>query len=503
MNMCRKYLKTGIGGAIILAMPMSVYATTEKSKKPNLIFILTDQLRYDVLGYSGDSIAKTPNIDRLASESVNFINALSCTPVSAAYRASLFTGKYTSSNGMVINELRINPDQQALGHVLTNAGYETGYLGKWHLYGNCSDHHADSCAFVPRGKYRLGFDGVWKAYNFHHNYMSSYYYEDRPVKISYGEGTFEPEVQFKQAMEYLDEVAKSDKPFALVLSVGIPHDPWTKENLPDKYYQMFSPQQFPLPPTWSDVPDPMMDRNTQPKQWVDYWKPNLSEMKRIYYGMTAAIDEYMGNLLKKIDELDLAENTILVFTSDHGEMFGQNGRIFKMSFYDPSARIPLLIRYPDKLKANTKDDICINSVDMMPTLLGLMNLKVPKDVEGVNLSQRITTGKGLEPEMAFMQGMGHTFQWKDGFEWRAVRDKQYTYARYLKGNQELLFDNLSDPLQTTNQIENPQYAKVKQRMKEFMEKKMNELNDQFMPCTYYKQWTTSDRCIIEGAKGKF
>lgn len=488
---------------VTACIPFQGKTANNKEGKPNLIYIMADQLRYDVLGYSGDKVAITPNIDKLATQSVNFTNAITCGPVSAAHRASLFTGKYVSSTGMVINELRINPNQKTLAHVLNEAGYETAYIGKWHLYGNCSDHDNDSCAFIPKGPYRLGFNGVWKAYNFHHNYMNAYYYEDEPVKISYGEGTFEPEIQFNQAMEYIDGAAKTDKPFALVLSVGIPHDPWTKENVPAKYYNMFQTQQFSLPASWSDTPDPLMDRNTDPKRWLNYWKKNLPEMKHIYYAMNTAIDEYLGKLMQQLDDLKLTENTIVVFSSDHGEMFGQNGRVFKMIFYDPAARVPLLIRYPKKLKAGLSDDICINTPDLMPTLLGLMKLPVPKGVEGMNLSQRIVNGRGEEPTMAFMQGMGHTYQWKDGHEWRAVRSKRYTYAQYLVNREELLFDNIADPLQINNLAEKPEFAGIKALMKEYMKHKMSELKDEFQPCSYYKKWVDDNRCIIAGAKGKF
>src|SRR5512137_939488 len=105
-------------------------------KRPNIIFVLADQLRYQSCGYAGDPRARTPHIDQLATQSVNFRQAVTSMPVCSAYRASLFTGKYTSSTGMVINELRLNPDHRCLGHCMTEAGYDTAYIGKWHLYAN-------------------------------------------------------------------------------------------------------------------------------------------------------------------------------------------------------------------------------------------------------------------------------------------------------------------------------------------------------------------------------
>ena len=132
------------------------------ARGPNLVFLLADQLRYQSVGYAGDDKAMTPNLDRLAGQGISFRQFVSNTPVCAAYRASLLTGKYASSTGMVVNELRINPNQDCLGHILTSHGYRTGYFGKWHLWGNqAGSHRKVANAFTPPGPYRLGFDGEW------------------------------------------------------------------------------------------------------------------------------------------------------------------------------------------------------------------------------------------------------------------------------------------------------------------------------------------------------
>ena len=491
-----------IGLSLLTGVPMA--AQQKQQEHPNLIFVITDQLRNDVFGCRGDEIAKTPNIDRFKSESADFTNAIAVTPVLAAARASLFTGKYSTSTGMVINELRLNPNQRAWGHVLTENGYNTSYIGKWHLYGTCSDHHQDECAFIPKGPDRLGFDGEWKAYNFHHNNMNSYYYEDKKEKIYYGEGTYEPEEQFKMAIHSLERLHDEKKPFALFLSVGVPHDPWTKDNVPAKYYDRYKDAPFTLPSNWSDVPDKYMDRNANPQKWVNYWKKNIPEMKRVYYSMVSSIDDYMGELMDKVSELGLDENTIIVFFSDHGEMFGENGRIFKMIFYDSAAKVPFLVRWKGKIQPGLEIDACLNTPDIMPTLLGMMQLPVPETVEGMDLSPLAFGKKCEEPDFAFMQGMGHTFQWKDGHEWRAVRDKRYTYAKYLVDGKELLFDNVNDPKQTKNLVAEPEFAEILVGKRQQMASKMKELNDEFKPCSWYRgHWVDENRCIRAAAKGKF
>ncbi len=490
--------------AAIFFVTMILSAGCEQKQKPNLVYVFADQLRYDVLGYMGDGKAITPHIDKLASEGVYFTNSVSVSPVCAPYRASLFTGKYSSSTGMVVNEIRMNPNHKTIAHVLQDGGYETGYIGKWHLWGAAAGgHHDDKNSFTPQGTGRLGFDGVWKSYGFHHNNYNSYYYENEPQKIYYGEGVFEPEAQFDMAIDFLKESARSEKPFALFLSVGIPHDPWDKENVPEVYYNMFKDVEFPLPETMSDYPDQYMDRNRDPEKWLDYWKPNMSEFKRVYYAMNAALDTYMGRLTSALEVQGLADNTILVFTSDHGEMFGENSRVYKMTFYEKAARIPLIIRWPKKIKSGRSLDACINTPDIMPTLLGMMDLPVPAEVEGLDMSELVLTGDGPEPAYAFMQGMGHTYLWLDGFEWRAVRDKQYTYARYLKDGKELLFDNVNDPLQSANLADNQEYAEKLKELRSQMAHKMVELNDQFMTCTWYRDHWTEDRIIKASARGTF
>lgn len=473
-------------------------------KKPNLVYVFADQLRYDVFGFEGDEKAITPNIDKLAAEGVCFTNSVSVSPVCAPHRASLFTGKYTSSTGMVVNEIRMNPNHRTIAHVLNEGGYETGYIGKWHLWAaEAGGHNKVKNSYIPPGPYRLGFNGLWKSYNFHHNNFNSYYYEDEPEKIYYGEGVFEPEAQFDMAINFLKEHAGREKPFALFLSIGIPHDPWNKENVPEKYYNMFSDVEFPLPETMSDYPDQYMDRNTDPAKWLNYWKPNIPEFKRVYYAMNTALDTYMGRLTKALEDIDLTDNTILVFSSDHGEMFGENSRIYKMTFYDKAARIPFIIRWPDKIKKGRKEDACLNTPDIMPTLLGMMGFPVTGEVEGIDMSELVLTGKGEEPEFAFMQGMGHTYLWLDGFEWRAVRDKRYTYARYLRDGKELLFDNINDPLQKTNLVSNPDYADKLNEMRSKMASRMEELNDEFKQCTWYRDHWTENRVIKASARGRF
>ncbi len=489
--------------AVILLTGSKHVADAPAPGRPNIIYVMADQLRYNMPGYAGNFRAVTPNIDRLAATSMNFRNCVSSTPVCAPYRASLLTGKYSSSTGMVINEIRINPNQETLAKVLDRNGYTTGYIGKWHLWADHPARHTVEDEYIPPGPYRLGFNDEWSAYNFHHTNFNSTYFGNSPAPLHYKKD-YEPEAQFDMAIDYLNHHKKDTSPFALFLSVGIPHDPWTKENVPAKYYDLFKGVDFKLPATWSDEPDPYMDRNTEKGPWLSNWKKNLPEMIRVYHAMVASLDDNMGRLLKALDESGLTDNTILVFTTDHGEMFGENARVFKLTFYESAARVPFLIRWPGNIPAGMQSDALMGTPDIMPTLLGLSRLPIPASAEGADLSHVCLGKPGPEPAFAFLQGMGHTYLWEDGFEWRAVRDKRFTYARYLRDGHELLFDNQQDPLQTTNLAADPSYRQVYQDLKQKMAGKMATLHDEFKPCTWYRDhWLDSNRNIIASSRGKF
>ncbi len=469
--------------------------TNASEHKPNLVYVFADQLRYMSCGFAGDTRAYTPNIDRLAAESVNFCNAVSGSPVCAPYRASLFTGKYSSSTGMVINELRLSPNHRAFGHVLQEGGYDTIYIGKWHLWANQLGNHRDpKNAFVPPGPYRLGFDGFWSAYNFWHENYTGTHYRDTPDPIPVEK--YLPDYETDLAIEQIRQHAASDRPFALFLSLGTPHDPWDKGNVPPEYYAMFADTPFELPPNYKPENDPYADawQRFRPGE-----REQLEEWQRVYYAMTANLDWNVGRILEVLDEAGLRDETIFVFTSDHGEMFGAQGRRAKNIFYEEAVRVPFLLRYPGRHEPGQVTDVCLNTPDIMPTLLGLMGLDIPDTVEGMDLSHCVRGGEGPEPEAAFMQGMGCTAAWEDGYEWRALRDKRYTYAVMRVDGAEFLFDNVNDPYQTMNLARDPARRETLERFRRMLQERMAVLNDTFEACTWYRDHWTRDRVILRTA----
>ena len=479
------------------ALPSQKLPKAGAAKRPNLIYVFADQLRSSACGYAGDAYARTPNMDRMAAEGCNFTQAISSTPVCAPYRSSLMTGKYQSSTGMVINELRLSPEHQCFGHALTKAGYQTAYIGKWHMWANQLGHHdLIKNGFTPPGAYRLGFNGYWAAYNFNHLYEHSPYFLNDAVP--HIRTQYEPDGQTDMAIQYLKTTGHNSDPFALFLSWGPPHDPWGANNVEFEYAELYRNVDLPLAPNYSTTPDPYTDNNQK-------LPPNFDQVihswMKGYYAQVANLDWNLGRLMKAVNDAGIADNTIFVFTSDHGEMFGSHGRRAKLIFYEEAARVPFLVRWPKRIPAKTVSDALLGTPDIMPTILSMLNIPCPSTVEGKDLSSHALGGGGDDHEAAHMQGMGATAGWTDGSEWRALRDHEYTYAIYHRDGKELLFNHRKDPYQMIDLAGERSYAATLKRCRTMSETWRKEQNDTFEACSWYESRWTVDRNITNTAKG--
>lgn len=465
--------------------------------KPNLIYVFADQLRWSALGCHGEKHRLTPHIDQFCRGSLDLSNAVSGSPVCAPYRASLFTGKYTTSTGMVINEIRLNPDHRCLAHVLNDAGYENAYIGKWHMYANeLGNHYDPKNSFIPKGPDRLGFDGFFAAYNFHHEYYSpkAYYHLDSPEKIYYD--GYEPDCQFDMTIRQLERLSAQNKPFSLFLSVGTPHDPWEKWNVPEDCFERVKDMTFELPENY------LPDNDQHADAWASF-KPGerelLPEWMRCYYAMVCNLDDNIGRLMKAIRDLRLDENSIIVFTSDHGECFGAHGRRAKNIFYDEAVRVPFMIRYKNRIPQGKENGTCLNTVDIMPTLLDLLGLPIPETCEGRSIGKYLLADQEAEDSGCLMMCCGPTAAWGDGNEWRGYRNRRYTYAVYKADGQEMLFDNRTDPLQMRNLAHEPEYQPLREELKDQMWTMMDRIHDTFENNSYYKEHWVRDRIILRTA----
>jgi len=437
-------------------------------QRPNIILLLADQLRACSVGYAGEEPVVTPHLDRLAKEAVNFRNAVSPLPVCTSYRGSLITGRTPLSTGLVLNDIALSTREQTLAVLLKQAGYDTAYIGKWHLNGK------NRKAWVPPGPLRQGFD-YWAAANFEHNYDHSIYFEgDSPEPMTW-EG-FDAEAQTQKALHYLG-TRDDEKPFCLILSWGPPHHPY--RIVPQRYLAMYDGQ-----PSYVRLNCP---------------SPPYDDLKG-YYAQTTFIDEMVGRMLTGIAQSGMAEDTIVVFTSDHGDMHGSHDVFKKQWPWDESIKVPFLLRYPRKVAQGRVFDAPISVIDIMPTLLGLADVTVPDRVEGVNLAPHILGAAADMPKSVLLMNpcpfsVGDprspdqypTFRGKR-MEYRGVRTGTHTYVRTIDGPW-LLYDNIADPYQLRNLIEEPDHAQCAAELDAAMRAHMERIDDRFLPKeAYYERY---------------
>jgi arylsulfatase A-like enzyme len=432
-------------------------------ERPNIVVVLADQWRAQAFGFAGDPNVKTPNLDRLAREGVWFRRAVSTVPVCCPARACLMTGQRALTHGVFLNDVPLSPAAVTLPKLLHTAGYDTGYIGKWHL-----DGHGRS-NFIPRER-RHGFD-YWKALECTHDYNHSFYYADGPEKLLW-EG-YDAIAQTRDATRYLRDPARSARPFFLFLAWGPPHDPYP--TAPQKYRDLYRPADMRLRP---NVPESV--------------RPQAREMLAGYYAHCTALDDCLGELCRTLAEAGLERNTILVFASDHGDLLGSHGGRNKQQPYDESVRVPLLIRWPAGLGDTARQlDAPITLEDLMPTLLGLSGLVVPKGVEGLDYSGYLRGGKDPSDGAALISCVAPFGQWIraiGGREYRGIRTARYTYVRDLSGPW-LLFDNQADPFQMRNLVGRPEHADLQARLDAALLRKLRQAGDEFRPAgDYIKKW---------------
>lgn len=443
----------------------------EQEKKPNIVYILTDQWRASALGYAGDPNVKTPHLDKFSEEAVNFANAVSVTPVCTPHRASLLTGRYPTSTGMFLNDLYLPEEELCMAEIFKAEGYNTAYLGKWHLDGHGRENNVE----LDR---RQGFD-YWKALECSHNYNKMPYYDNGDPEKKFWKG-YSPNALAADANAYMTAHAKDENPFLLFISIATPHFP--HYSAPEKFKEMYPLEDLQLAPN-------------VPEEWEEKTRKELQG----YYGHCTASDIAIGSVLTKIKELDLDKNTIVVFTSDHGEMMGSHGMrpFMKQLAWDESINVPFLISYPNMGK--NKGQVInapINTPDILPTLLGMAKLDIPKSIEGENLAQLVKSPDPKVDRVALiMNPCPFTSEFKYP-EYRAIRTKQYTYAKTLDGASKL-FDNTADPYQLNNLVENPTYVQLKKNLDTQLDIALQHAGDDFQPRNYYlNKWN------VKLSKGK-
>lgn len=484
-------------GAVLL--PVSMPA----QNRPNVVFMISDQHQINALGCYGsknltvDQESPTPNIDRLAKRGIVFNNTYTPSPLSAPARASIITGTYPHThtalrhkeNGLEPGHHRypgILPNMTTIAEAFRSAGYATAAIGKVHVHGELSGvndlgfDHSDLrfYTYYPGAHYADRGNGDWvKRYREMGQYNGMTYNEIdakrfsqvpndvTPKKNHNNQNYLETIVEHKEQMfdwlvaeesiAYIERQAKQEKPFFLYVGFEKPHEPYTVHK---RYLDMFDPQQMILPPTWNES---TKNKGRLPfvMKFTTYGEPDEKSARNTtaaYYACIREMDEQLGRILDKCDELGIAENTIFVYTTDHGDNMYTHSMQQKHSMFEMSARVPMVISYPAVLPAGVFNSDLSTLIDLTPTLLELSDIPTPKTFEGVSLLKNIEGKTGGERTVFSEFYEAH----KDSYSMfpdakimpmKMCRYKNYKYI-YTHGMIEQLYDLKEDPDELNNLV---------------------------------------------------
>lgn len=455
----------------------------QAQEKPNLVFIMADQWRGDALGCVGKEPVMTPNLDALARKGVHFTNAVSSYPVSSPARGMLMTGMYPHKNKVVGNcnsantpyGVELSQDARCWSDILKANGYRTGYIGKWHLdaprppYVNTYNNKGKIAwnEWCPKER-RHGFDH-WVAYGTYDNHLKPMYWDtEAPRDSFYYVHQWGPEYEANQAIEFLQKHPNGSEPFALVVSMNPPHTGY--ELVPEKYKEKY--QHLDTESLCAHRPD-IPAKGTP---MGDYFRDNI----RNYYACMTGVDEQVGRIVKELKRLNLFDNTLVVFTSDHGICMGAHGQAGKDIFYEESMSIPLIISWPDKVKPRTDTCTMVAFADLYPTLLTAMGLgnHIPAEVQTFDWSDALLKGKeyphAVQPYYYIQASDPST-------GYRGLRTPSHTFVIHAtsgKMDEVWLFDRTSDPYQMNNQAQ--QHPQLVKRLMRQLKKWLKKTEDPFV-----------------------
>lgn len=410
--------------------------------RPNLLFVLSDQLRRGALGCYGDPDARTPCLDALAAVGVRFAAACSSFPVCLPYRFTLMTGQRALTRGVPCTDWRMSPAETTLADVFNAAGYRTFYIGKWHLFGSTRE------AWVPpayRGRF-ADWEG-WEARA--KNHFSTQLYSGAGRNSATYDG-YQTDILVDRCIDRLSGLKDDDAPFFGVLSIEPPHPPY---RAPDEYERAWQGAALTLPANFFYAET---DTGPEPKL-PPAQRTSATRMRRSYHAMIQNLDDNVGRLLAALERLGLRSNTVVVFTSDHGQMDGAHALLssIKRNPYEEAVGVPLIVHDPRRLdRAGSVIEEVVGTEDLFPTLLGLCGISPPAPLPGADCTPLVDGRRdaldrpGVLLYLTHHKGENHPW---NGRSWRALRTREHMFACWGARNEDLrpwhLYDLQADPLQ--------------------------------------------------------
>ena len=483
MNSEKKLLLTGLalaGTSVLAAAGAEAKSPAKEKDRPNVLFILCDQWRKQALGYMHADPVQTPNLDALSTWAFSFDNAVASNPVSGPNRGCIFTGKYTINNGLWANSACVDPNDKAgMGTIFKNAGYSTGYVGKWHMNG-INDAVTDPSR-------RLGFD-YWYQTIAHNHFRPKIYAPEESGKIFTHDG-WGPTNETDKAIAFMKR--QKDDPFLLVVSYAPPHTgggPGFEDRFqPGKAmklgYGYAGPAEYEALYTDDYERHPIRPniRPTGSNPETDSYAPAVPG----YFGAITSLDHEIGRMIDYLRESGQLENTLIIFTADHGEMMGSQGLMTKGVPFEESEGIPMLFAWKGKIRP-ARETCVFNSIDLIPTMASLARIKV-EDVDGTDYSPLLLGKRFKAPTYTFTEfnfgGIG-----EKGRPWRCVFSEDYVYMLLGPGKLRsnffnegyVLFDRKKDPYQLHPIVKGMGYDEVIAKYHEVLAAHLQETGDPFI-----------------------
>lgn len=427
----RRFLKAA--GAAALAAGLPGGCSRARPDTWNLLFVMADQWRFSALGYASGSPVTTPNIDRLAAQGLRCNRAYAANPVCAPSRGSVLTGRLPHEHGVIENDLTLPPGERGFAQSFADAGYDTHYIGKWHLDG------PGRPGFVPPGWRRHGFE-TFEGFNRGHRYGRPRTFTNEGELLS--PEVFEATYQTDRAIHFID--AHRESPFFCFLSWGPPH-----------------PASFGLRPSARFAGKEPPWRRNVPERFRE--RESLRSALGAYYDLCEQVDVEMGRLLDALDAAGVADRTVVVFTSDHGDMLGSHGMFHKEHPYEESLRVPLILRMPGRIHPGSQSDALVSGIDLMPSFTKLCGLDSPKTCTGRDLSPvllgradaGLTKSVYCEGRMGTAKPIGRHL---GAGSWRAVVTERHKLVVDESGAVILAIDLAEDPDELENLAGDPAHA---------------------------------------------
>lgn len=438
--------------------------------RPNILLIMADQLTPLLMGTYGHPVVRTPDLDRLAERGIRFDTAYSPCPLCAPARAALMTGKYISNNKVWDNAAPMASDQPTIAHYLSNAGYDTVTSGKLHYVGPdqlhgfrrrlTTDIYPSSFSWLPTAKRERESRFIDRR-----QHANGY----RLPNVGAAKWTMflghDEETQFR-ALEYLNSMqtrkrGESKEPFFLCVSFHCPHDPF---KVTQDLWDLYEGAEIEIP----HYPVNMEETYSAMDRWlnayhgtdrIDIKAPeSLAALRRAYYGLVTYIDGKVGELMDALERLQLRDNTIVIFTSDHGDMLGEKNMVQKRSFYEFSNRVPMILAFPDEWAAGKTCSQPVSLIDLAPTIMRLAGIEEWLPVDGLSLLSCIDSQE--EGRVAFSES--HTNGvYEPCF---MIRKDQYKYI-HIRNEDGQLFDLERDPGEWNNLCGDPAYAEIEAELR--------------------------------------